>query len=711
MSQFHTLTVQDPNTEASVELEALPAGGRQGPIAQADHGSSSSGIELIDITTACKQPGNGSALTHELSNPPSRMGADVTAAASLLPDERRASRIPNAMNKPSRFKELVLDTWICESIAMTFSVACLTAVAIIVLRFDNQTIPHFVSGITLNTIISILSTAARMALIYVVSATLGQLKWHWFDRKGRQLRDMQVLDDASRGPVGSFAMLFSSTRSSLAMLGGIITVMMIASGPFLQQVLDYPSRVAQAANGEARISRNSNYTYIQSIFVSQNEEPVYGFYDKSEAGELKYAIKSGLYSDLDSFAPDPTCSTSTCLWDNHKSVGWCTSCEDATSVATLDDCDINGYLRNASAYLREASPRLPNCTIDLGKGDTLRMLTSPRHLGGIHEGDIAVDLAREAIWPVSFGVPWEPSFHLPPYQPNATYMGTQNPLAVFGYASLELRVDQRLPIETSIRAASQCFITLCEREYEVRVENGITNSTVVSTNYGHVYHRYGNACWKPEAKFVAFYPDEPALDTETGAFCPVNLYGYLISEILRTNATEPIVSSWDDSANTYYLSGIDDYEYADTRSPDDIVGPMATKDLKTMIEGVAASLTNYGLQKSNLTVVGRTFTNETFVHVRWYWFILPASLQIASLILFLATIVQSRRAGLPVWKSSALALLHHDRSFNTASESLERLSEMDKAASTTTAQLVANENGGLYMMRRASNGIRASAEQ
>lgn len=65
------------------------------------------------------------------------------------------------------------------------------------------------SGLNLNTIVSILAITIRAALIYPVAESISQLKCVWFNDSGRKLEDFESYDEASRGPWGSFKMLFS----------------------------------------------------------------------------------------------------------------------------------------------------------------------------------------------------------------------------------------------------------------------------------------------------------------------------------------------------------------------------------------------------------------------------------------------------------------------------------------------------------------------
>jgi hypothetical protein len=70
-------------------------------------------------------------------------------AVSAVPDKR-----------PSTYNRLVLDTWICETVAMVFSIACIVAIAFTVGHYSGKPIPSLPSSVTLNALISVLSTAA-----------------------------------------------------------------------------------------------------------------------------------------------------------------------------------------------------------------------------------------------------------------------------------------------------------------------------------------------------------------------------------------------------------------------------------------------------------------------------------------------------------------------------------------------------------------------
>jgi hypothetical protein len=89
----------------------------------------------------------------------------------------------------------------------------------------------------------------------------------------------------------------------------------------------------------------------------------------------------------------------------------------------------------------------------------------------------------------------------------------------------------------------------------------------------------------------------------------------------------------------------------------------APYDLNVALGAMADAMTNNmrtsATNNGTISISGDAWSAENFVETEWLWLLLPGALLLCSLVLIGATIVKSRQAGVPTWKSSALATLLH----------------------------------------------------
>lgn len=162
---------------------------------------------------------------------------------------------------PKRLGSFHFRDWSWEIVSAVFSAACVVAVLVVLKVYQERSLSswHFVHDITLNTLIALLSTLSRTALIVSVASCLSQLKWIYFLRSPRSLQEMQIFDDASRGPWGSLELIWSlGFKTKLATWGSLIMILSLTMGPLSQQLLSYPSRLHFETSG-ATFYRNQVY--------------------------------------------------------------------------------------------------------------------------------------------------------------------------------------------------------------------------------------------------------------------------------------------------------------------------------------------------------------------------------------------------------------------------------------------------------------------
>ncbi|CAG8305780.1 unnamed protein product [Penicillium salamii] len=134
-------------------------------------------------------------------------------SAPLQPLSTTDATEDSVPSKPSsitgnRRKSILLDTWIFESLALVFSIACFVAILGLLGAYNNEVRPEMAYKLSLNAIISILATGCKSSLAHVIGEAICQLKWlHFKSENKSSLSGMQMFDAASRGLLGSLGIL------------------------------------------------------------------------------------------------------------------------------------------------------------------------------------------------------------------------------------------------------------------------------------------------------------------------------------------------------------------------------------------------------------------------------------------------------------------------------------------------------------------------
>lgn len=111
------------------------------------------------------------------------------------------------------------------------------------------------------TVTTALSIIASAVPILPASEAIGQLKWTWFHgKKSKDAYDFEILDKASRGAWDSIMLLYRTKGQSLAALGALFTILLLAIATFFQQFLDLPEH--WSIHGQSSISCTVQYSPI-----------------------------------------------------------------------------------------------------------------------------------------------------------------------------------------------------------------------------------------------------------------------------------------------------------------------------------------------------------------------------------------------------------------------------------------------------------------
>ncbi|OAP61930.1 hypothetical protein AYL99_04133 [Fonsecaea erecta] len=574
-------------------------------------------------------------------------------------------------------RAVLTDTWWPELLALTFSFSCLVEITITLNYFSGYPLSRLPWGLTLNTILSGLAAASKSSLIFAVAGTMSQCKWCWLKcgpARQRRLGHLQDVDEASRGPLGSLILLFGSTMASLCYIGAVIIILGLVYEPFIQQVVSFPVHQTNVTSPDASVQQVVGLDYYR---FSQT---------------LRGFTVAGLYG---SSFPDrtPSCSTGNCTWDPFWSVGWCAKCEQRKLQSR--SCNLT-----PKQIVKQGKNVTKACDFSFSEGNALKatLEASTGRSGMCSEtnldNQLSLSLNYTPIWPLSVGAYDHTNTTLITnyFQDSREFLGATNPLLALGYAPPLFSVpNNKTTLPDTMSQSALCFLTPCARKYNVSVVNGRTINQTLEVNYGSISSdetELGNLCWLPTTVNTVDDGPPDATPLEDLGFCLIQQSW--IQEILSLlhgtlNATwnpyrNDCLSTPDDTGN-FIL--------------DDVLLQLQA-DPSVFLPNVATALTFLSHQASYFnTVSGTVFTNKTYVAVRWVWLSLPLGLNVLGLIFLLITAVYTKRNKVPLWKSSAFALLYHGLEAHLVDDekTYETTSDMEKAASTTEVSLMVSGPG------------------
>jgi hypothetical protein len=225
---------------------------------------------------------------------------------SLLPDRSNtAEKKPSPLDFTQRLErklaeyntsQNVFKRWLFEIMSWSISAICMAAVVAIYVHLKDEPISLSRSSMLLTTA-NVLGKIASAALIVPTSEALGQLKWNWF-HDSKAMWDFEIFDKASRGPWGALMLLFRTRGRSLAALGALLIVLLLAIDTFFQQVIDFPERWS-LENAVSKLPITVRYKsgagaqYVQWIPTATNDPDLFQIVEKFSYGNGTQPVPFG----------------------------------------------------------------------------------------------------------------------------------------------------------------------------------------------------------------------------------------------------------------------------------------------------------------------------------------------------------------------------------------------------------------------------------
>ena len=605
----------------------------------------------------------------------------------------------------------------------------LLALVFTLLPYQDQPLPSLPYHISINTLISVLTTVMKACSLVVLAEGLGQLKWEYFKTR-KPLRHLVSYDTATRGPWGCLQLLASLRgQSFLATLGAAASILIIGVDPFAQQLIVYYScNVPSTKGAVASIPRTSYYNESTNSGVSDPNS-------NSLFQVQKNAIVNGFFNPGTIQVP-ADCKTGNCTYSStYTTVGFCSDCVDVTK-------ELSSFW---TTLLYDPGTGAPTST-----GRRAFNTTLPSGLNTfIYDTNEALDLY----------------FNIRTQGATTEMLLGKNPdqhWYVDRYASCESNPEgccaehwEQNTWGCRGEGAARCTITPCVKTLQGSVESGVLKETVVATYtdwfvgspyaYGWQYDQYVMAdlsCVTDETrgnlKTLGF-------EVSASRFMPYNILlgdgdGRLME--LAPDLDKPSNATLSEAQMSlipkeciYQMDGfliysvgnfLEDYlttQVTTSSGANALLGNaqalsllnntyISIDSVREAFAGIAHALSvrarqwnSDGSGTYNVPAKGILIVTETCIKVHWPWLIYPASIVLLTLCFVIAVLVQTETAEdgfARGWKNSILPLIYHGISGSSKDDDAGgfRTTDircMDKAAKKDTGSITLGSVHGAAM--------------
>lgn len=234
------------------------------------------------------------------------------------------------------------DGWLWEISGIVLSISCMVAIFIILPLLNNAPLDNWRFAVAPNTLISTFITVSKTSMLLAVAAGMSQLKWHHFQGgPPRPLQELDVFDEASRGPWGAMAFLWRMRRRGAtvaAMVGAFVMLSSLTMDPLAQQIIAFRTRYVPRDGSMAWMTISKSYDHSQSGTGKQsitNTERCASrliVVTATSSFDFQSSIVAGLIDLPLSFTY--SCATGNCTWPVFTTLGVCSSCRNVTAETT-----------------------------------------------------------------------------------------------------------------------------------------------------------------------------------------------------------------------------------------------------------------------------------------------------------------------------------------------------------------------------------------
>lgn len=570
--------------------------------------------------------------------------------------------------------------WLWELGASVLSLVCIASIAAVASSQQGKPLEEWRRGLGRNisptAVVSFLGTIGKSACLVALASIVSQLKWMHFSGAARKLSDLQLFDDASRGPMGALLLVMLRNKTTLlASCASVVTLASLLLDPFVQLIFDFPSELRPAVEGAA-----------PGILSSQTYDPFALPRELTlcySPTRVDSAMQAAMLAPVWDAAPAPSlpCGFERCEWPTITTLGVCSSCVDLTD-------EVN------------AECRLPSM-----KRESIACEYTIESVDATFQAEFAITGSASTMTP--YHTLWNSTATEAP-----RYLDDSGPPRLGEFTFIRFAEDlswrelisvegdrPRLTGDPPVEQAMQCTLSLCMRTFETPYYANFSAGPLTGREIPLKFASVPNVT-EYVAQYITLSPDEdtgePDIKDETFTinYCDyINIADYISSLFTLEWLTTGVVP----------LSRTDQ-----SSTPRQKVTPniglilSRTSNMTALMQSVADSMTEAFRTSANSTSTrGAGLNTVTYISIDWAWLSLPVAVVTLAFVMLVVVIARNQVRGIPAWKSSSLALLFHelDGWDNSRRVGLDGPAEVDMQASEMTARVMKNEKGVLTFSR------------
>ncbi|KAG8525261.1 uncharacterized protein KY384_008905 [Bacidia gigantensis] len=588
------------------------------------------------------------------------------------------------------------DSWLLQNLAIFGAFLSLVAIFILLGKSDNKPIFHW-NGLSINVLVAIFAALLKALLAFSLSDCLGQAKWIWFSKQQRPLRDLYLIDGASRGPLGSLKLLGYPVARSFITFGAVAVIISIAIDPFAQLTIGKKETVVLRDDNATQIAFAKRYSKgsLSTFSAAMIADPNGNNYSATST-DADFAMKSAvLYGASQSFKlveqqAKRTCVTGNCTFPVFFSLAVCSHCVDQRD-------------RLERVTPPDGSPLYQELGMASNGASSLGPLTEFRLPNGLrlnNQNDV----------------------------PSTTYMtayGSGNPAESIAFKDRDTLIwsmtsilvnDSEAKWPNSAINALECGLWYCVNRYLSEVDNGTLFENGTSVPFKRSPDSWQVSAKQPQGVQLAHPPSDDSLLYNASSSASVARTDLQLTfdipdvghpDLTGYNLSQAAIYGISDFMNTTFTTkggpkSINSWVVSEpdlTYSPTAMQVLYSSKDLQSTFKTLAWSMSNSIRQNSddNNFVSGMSGTYETHVRAHWYYFILPAVLVLAGAIFQAIVMIYTRKTKTEIWCSNVLPAVALGRKVGTVFDDAPLLSQMEKRSKLQRLELSRSDHGNVPM--------------